>query len=60
MNEPNATPHTQPTHATPPTATGKNQRLMSLDVLRGLTVMLMIFVNNGAGDDIFPMLKHAK
>ena len=60
MNEPNATPHTQPTHATPPTAAGKNQRLMSLDVLRGLTVMLMIFVNNGAGDDIFPMLKHAK
>lgn len=60
MNEPSATPHTQPTHATPTTATGKSQRLMSLDVLRGLTVMLMIFVNNGAGDDIFPMLKHAK
>lgn len=28
------------------------KRLVSLDVLRGLTVMFMIFVNNGAGDEI--------
>ena len=38
----------------------KAQRLASLDVMRGLTVMLMIFVNNGAGHNIFPMLQHAK
>ncbi len=31
-----------------------------MDVLRGLTVMLMIFVNNGAGDEIFRMLEHSK
>lgn len=37
-----------------------SQRLVSIDLLRGLTVMLMIFVNNGAGDSIFPILKHSK
>lgn len=41
-------------------ATARPKRLVSLDVLRGLTVMLMIFVNNGAGHHIFPMLQHAK
>lgn len=45
---------------TDPNATPRPQRLVSLDVLRGLTVMLMIFVNNGAGHHIFPMLQHAK
>lgn len=35
-------------------------RLLSLDVLRGLTVMLMIFVNNGAGPQIFAALQHSK
>ncbi len=38
----------------------ENKRLISLDVLRGLTVMLMIFVNNGAGEQIFAILKHEK
>ena len=33
---------------------------MSLDVLRGLTVMFMIFVNNGAGEEIFSTLQHSK
>lgn len=37
-----------------------NKRLYSLDILRGLTVTLMIFVNNGAGNDIFPLLTHSK
>lgn len=37
-----------------------NQRLVSIDLLRGLTVMLMIFVNNGAGDSIFPVLQHSR
>ncbi len=45
---------------TDPNATARPRRLVSLDVLRGLTVMLMIFVNNGAGHHIFPMLQHAK
>lgn len=36
------------------------QRLISLDVLRGLTVMLMIFVNNGAGTQIFSQLRHSR
>lgn len=35
-------------------------RLRSLDMLRGLTVMLMIFVNNGAGDEIFSTLQHSR
>lgn len=37
-----------------------NKRLKSLDVLRGLTVALMILVNNGAGDEIFSVLQHSK
>lgn len=35
-------------------------RLVSIDLLRGMTVMLMIFVNNGAGDSIFPTLQHSR
>lgn len=35
-------------------------RLVSIDLLRGLTVMLMIFVNNGAGDSVFSTLQHSK
>lgn len=38
----------------------KPKRLVSIDLLRGLTVMLMIFVNNGAGHSIFPILKHSQ
>lgn len=38
----------------------KNRRLVSLDLLRGLTVMVMIFVNNGAGKEIFATLQHSK
>lgn len=37
-----------------------SKRLVSLDVLRGLTVALMIFVNNGAGNEILPFLVHSK
>ena len=36
----------------------KSQRLLSLDVLRGLTVAGMILVNNGYGES-FEMLRHA-
>jgi len=36
------------------------KRLHSLDVLRGLTVALMIIVNNGAGHQHFEMLDHSK
>jgi len=38
----------------------KNERLISLDVLRGLTVALMILVNNpGSWAHIYPPLRHA-
>ncbi|MGN1255110.1 MAG: acyltransferase family protein [Prevotella sp.] len=37
-----------------------SKRLVSIDLLRGLTVMLMIFVNNGAGDHIYATLQHSK
>lgn len=59
MTDTQATPPTSP-FATPQESAAKGRRLVSLDVLRGLTVMLMIFVNNGAGHHIFPMLQHAK
>ena len=35
-------------------------RLLAVDILRGMTVMLMILVNNGAGKEIFSTLKHSK
>lgn len=35
------------------------QRLVSLDVLRGMTVMLMILVNNGVGHNQYPQLTHS-
>lgn len=36
------------------------QRLLSLDVLRGITVMAMVLVNNGTGPQHFEMLDHSK
>ncbi len=39
----------------------QNQRLISLDVFRGLTIILMTIVNNpGSWDAIYPQLDHAK
>ena len=37
----------------------KSNRLLSLDILRGITVAGMILVNNGWGES-FEMLNHAK
>lgn len=39
--------------------TNKKQRLVSLDLLRGLTVAMMILVNNGYGES-FSQLRHVK
>ena len=36
------------------------QRLQSLDVMRGLTVFMMILVNNGVGHEQFTTLQHSK
>lgn len=38
----------------------KSKRLLSLDVLRGLTVACMILVNNGGGSNSFEMMNHSK
>lgn len=37
----------------------KNQRLLSLDVLRGITIVGMIVVNNAGGHDSYAMLRHS-
>ena len=37
-----------------------NKRLDSLDILRGLTVFLMIMVNNGVGHEQFVQMQHSK
>ena len=38
-----------------------NHRLLSLDVLRGITIAFMIIVNNpGSWSHVYPMLEHAK
>lgn len=39
---------------------GNKQRLVSLDVLRGMTVFLMVLVNNGAGPQHFHALEHSQ
>jgi predicted acyltransferase len=37
-----------------------NQRLLSLDLLRGLTIIFMIIVNDpGSWDHVYPILRHA-
>ncbi|MGE5682804.1 MAG: acyltransferase family protein [Bacillota bacterium] len=39
----------------------KTERLLSLDVFRGLTIAGMILVNNpGSGQSVYPALRHAK
>ena len=39
----------------------QNQRILSLDILRGLTIILMIIVNTpGSGSYVYPPLLHAE
>lgn len=40
-------------------AAGLKQRLLSLDVLRGITIVGMIVVNNAGGRDSYEMLRHS-
>lgn len=35
------------------------QRLLSIDVVRGITIAFMIMVNNNGGDGAWPFMKHA-
>ena len=44
---------------TPATAPRPTQRLVAIDLLRGLTVALMILANNNGGPDAFWFLQHA-
>src|SRR5215469_11334494 len=48
-----------PTITTPSQSVGRSQRLMSLDVLRGLTIGFMILVNNNGSEAAYWPLKHA-
>ena len=41
------------------TSTSQNNRLLSLDILRGITIAGMILVNNSAGGYAYTPLKHA-
>ena len=62
VSRPELTPirkHSPP--ATPPAPAGSRERLLSLDVFRGMTVAGMLLVNNpGDWDHIFEPLEHAK
>ncbi|RKP07877.1 hypothetical protein THASP1DRAFT_24039 [Thamnocephalis sphaerospora] len=51
-------PATSPPSSQPPTEPKSSGRLVSLDVMRGLTVCLMILVNYQIEDQAFPYLKH--
>lgn len=49
-----------PTYAPPPTSRPPRERLLSLDVFRGLTIAGMLLVNNpGTWGAIYPPLEHA-
>jgi predicted acyltransferase len=43
----------------PATVTGKGRRLLSIDLLRGLTITYMIMVNDNASDSAYWAMKHA-
>jgi predicted acyltransferase len=43
----------------PATVTGRGRRLLSIDLLRGLTIAFMIIVNDNASDGAYWALKHA-
>src|SRR5215471_12956218 len=49
-----------PAITTPSQGVGRPQRLLSLDVLRGLTIAFMILVNNNASEAGYWALKHAE
>lgn len=40
-------------------AVSKNKRLLSLDIMRGMTIVCMIIVNNGGGPESFQHLEHS-
>src|SRR5215471_18474478 len=48
-----------PAITTPSQGVGRPQRLLSLDVLRGLTIGFMILVNNNGSEAAYWPLKHA-
>ena len=49
-----------PTYAPPPTSRPPRERLLSLDVFRGMTIAGMLLVNNpGSWGAIYPPLEHA-
>lgn len=59
MDEPNTAPDSQQ-ETTPGTESARSARLVSLDALRGLTILLMLLVNNTAVDYSTPkQLMHA-
>jgi predicted acyltransferase len=43
----------------PATVSGKGRRLLSIDLLRGLTITFMIMVNDNANDSAYWAMKHA-
>ena len=62
VSRPELTPiRRQSPPASPPAPSGSRERLLSLDVFRGMTVAGMLLVNNpGNWDHIFEPLEHAK
>ncbi len=53
-------PPTTPAHTAPPLSTAPHERLLSLDVFRGLTIAGMLLVNTpGTWSAIYPPLEHA-
>jgi len=53
-------PAVAPTMTTPSNAPSSTQRLLSLDVVRGITIAFMIMVNNNGGPGSWAFMNHAQ
>jgi len=57
---PGAAPTAERTQTNPALAPSPTQRLLSLDVVRGITIAFMIMVNNNGGSGSWHFMNHAQ
>jgi predicted acyltransferase len=60
MSQPGLAPSTSKTMTNPGTAASPMKRLLSLDVVRGITICFMIMVNNNGGPGSWGFMNHAE
>jgi predicted acyltransferase len=60
MSQPGLAPSTNKTMTNPATSASPMKRLLSLDVVRGITICFMIMVNNNGGPGSWGFMNHAE